>query len=207
MAHTASLAGSIEAFDAVCRRSRRRPRRHARRRRRGHASSWSIPARRAGRRLGAITLSGAFRGLLLRRRRAQRPAISKTRRCDARKAQCHSRRRLAGLESDRWRFWRAEQRRQLQSLDRGAAGRSEYRHDPDPGEPAARAGLRPRRALHSHRGGDRGWRRAEAGCHHHAGVAQPERLQPRAAGKSAARLVPAGSQQVAACHRECGPAR
>ena len=47
MAHTASLAGSIEAFDAVAADFGDRARRYAGRRRRDQPSCWSIPARRA----------------------------------------------------------------------------------------------------------------------------------------------------------------
>ena len=106
MAHTGSLAGTIEAFDAV-------------------AGEFGVirastlddaveitellahTGAPAGRRLGAITLSGAFRGLLLdaaEKNNLQFPAARRRDRCEA---QHRARRRLAGQQSDRRRLRRA----------------------------------------------------------------------------------------------------
>ena len=206
MAHTASLAGSIEAFDAV-------------------AADLGIvradtlddaveisellvhTGAPGGRRLGAITLSGAFRGLLYDA--AERNGLQFPKLADATLEKLNAILGVGSLVSNPIDGGFGV----LSSDDNYKASIAALQADPnidmilDPGEPAARAGLRPRRALHPHRGSHRRRRRAKADRHHHAGVAQPERLQPRAAGAGAACLVPAGSQQVAARHRQRGPAR
>ena len=139
-------------------------------------------------------------------RRAAPDAISAPSRCRARSAGCCStaprrtacisaaggrrrrsklnailERRLAGVEPDRRRLWRAHQRRQLHQLDRRHAGRPERRHRAGAGADPARARLRPRRELHPPAGGLCRHPGEEADRVLRADLARPYRLQPRAA--------------------------
>ncbi len=120
LAHTGSLAGSIEAFDAVA----------------GEAGVIRADTlddaveitellvhtgAPTGRRLGAVTLSGAFRGMLLDAAERQWPGISSARSRHYGTAQRGAHGRFAREQPDRRRLRRAEQCRQLHGLDRRAA--------------------------------------------------------------------------------------
>ena len=206
LAHTGSLAGSIEAFDAVA----------------GEAGVvradtlddvvemtelLAYTGAPSGRNLGAITLSGAFRGLLLDGAEKNglhfRPLEAAT--TDKLNA-------ILGVgslvsKSDRRRLWRADQRRQLHQFDRRHAGRPERRHRAGAGADPARGRLRPRRELRPPAGGLRRHPGEEADRVLRADLARPHRLQPRAARRRAACLVPAGGEQGAARDRGGGAAR
>ena len=206
MAHTGSLAGSVEAFDAVA----------------GEvgviradtlddvveitelAGAYRRAARAASRRDHAV---GRVSRPAARCRGAQCPAVPAAGAGHDRPAELDSQGRLAGFQSDRRRLRRAHQRRELHGLDRGDAVGPERRHRAVAGSAAARARLRPRRELHPHGGGIRGDQGQEADRLRHADLARPHRLQPRAARQGAACVVPAGSQQGAARHRQRRPAR
>ena len=147
LAHTGSLAGSIEAFDAVA----------------GEAGVIRADTlddaveitellvhtgAPPGRRLGADHAVGRVPRAAARRRGAQRARVPAARAGDDRTAERRAHGRLAGRQSDRRRLRRAHQRRQLHGLDRRAAGRPECRRGDPAGGAAARSRLRPRRALH-----------------------------------------------------------
>ena len=180
LAHTGSLAGSIEAFDAVA----------------GEAGVvradtlddvvemtelLAYTGAPSGRNLGAITLSGAFRGLLLdgaeRNGLHFRPLEAAT----TEKLNAILGGRLAGGKSYRRRLWRADQCRQLHQFDRRHAGRPERRHRAGAGADPARGRLRPRRELRPPAGGLRRHPREEADRVLRTDLARPYRLQPRAA--------------------------
>ena len=205
MAHTGSLAGSIEAFDAV---------------------AGDVGVIRAdtlddaveitellvhtgappGRRLGAVTLSGAYRGLLLDSAERNRPRISATGARHHRAAQRRAHGRLTGRQSDRRRLRRAQQRRQFHGQHRRARmpiptsiwcwSRRDCRALPAPIAPSTTSASPttmppPKRRSRSLRHPDLPW---------------PDRLQPRTAGGGAARVVPARGLQGLARDRERRPA-
>ena len=143
MAHTGSLAGSVEAFDAVAGEV-------------GVIRADTLDdaveitellvhtGAPSGRRLGAVTLSGAYRGLLIdsaERNGLEFPALGAR---HHRTAQRGAHGRLAGEQSDRRRLRRAQQRRQFHGQHRCAAFGSERGHGAGPGGIAARPRLRPR---------------------------------------------------------------
>ena len=188
-------------------RGRRDPRRHARRCGRGHRAA--RPYRRAGgRRLGAITLSGAFRGLLLDAAETQPPDIS-TRSRRRRPSKLNSMLTVGSLVSNPIDGGFGV----LTSADNYMASIEALQADPNidmvllqealPREPGSTA---PRATS--------GWssdyaatKAQEADRLRHADLARPDRLQPRAARQGAACVVPAGGQQGAARHRQRRAAR
>ena len=201
MAHTGSLAGSVEAFDAI---------------------AGEVGVIRAdtlddaveitellvhtgappGRRLGAVTLSGAYRGLLLdsaERNGLEFPALDGR---DHRAAQRRAHGRIAGRQSDRRRFGVLSSADNFMASHRRAAGRPERGHGAGPGGIAAGARLRSRRALHSARQRLRRDQGDKADRVRHADLPWPDRLQPRAARESRPRIVSAGGLQGLARDRE-----
>ena len=207
LAHTGSLAGSIEAFDAV---------------------AGEVGVIRADTLDDVVEIDRAACPY----RRAGRTAISAPSRCRARSAACCSTApRSNGLQfqpleaatTDKLNailtvgslvsnpidggFGVLTSADNYMTFDRGHAGRPERRHRAGAGGAAARARLRPRRELHP---AGRGLRRhpgEEADRVLHADLARPDRLQPRAARQGAACVVPAGGQQGAARDRQRGAAR
>ena len=181
MAHTGSLAGSIEAFDAV---------------------AGEVGVIRAdtlddaveitellvhtgappGRRLGAVTLSGAYRGLLLdsaERNGMEFPPLAQ---CHHGAAERRAHSRVVGQQSDRRRLRGVEQRRQFHGQRRRAAGRPQRRHGAGAGGIAARPRRRPHRALHSPRRRLCRDQSEKADRIRHPDLPWADRLQPRAAG-------------------------
>ncbi len=206
LAHTGSLAGSIEAFDAV---------------------AGDVGVIRAetlddaveitellvhtgappGRRLGAVTLSGAYRGLLIDS--AERNGLEFPPLAPATTERLNAVLTVGSLVSNPIDGGFGV----LSSADNFMACIDALHADPerrpraDPGRAAARSRLRAHRALHSPRRAlcrDQG---READRVRDADFPRPDRLQPRAARRGAARFVPAGGLQGAARDRERRPAR
>ena len=206
LAHTGSLAGSIEAFDAVA----------------GEAGVvradtlddvvemtelLAYTGAPSGRNLGAITLSGAFRGLLLdgaeRNGLHFRPLEAATTEKLNAILGVGS---LVGNPTDGGYGVLTSADNYINSIDAMQA-------DPNVDivlvqeQIPREAGIRPLRDLRPPAGGLRRHPREEADRVLRADLARPYRLQPRVARRGAARLVPAGGEQGAARDRCGGAAR